>query len=222
MLLSTKAGLRSYLCLTDRILSKYKPTNQLVAVKIIDIDAADFRSKGEDTVKDVLRETAALRALKESHARNINLIYDAFFLASYVWIVSQYCPGGSVRTLVSPASQLSVRSGRPLHFLVFSSYIEEFRSVPEIMVLSAHDLLCTPDLPSSTVGKTFSPPWLRPSHPVTLSIILIKCYLSDCLCLILDDGLSFVHSPFSLNVNLLHIFSCQADWLPSLPRKSSG
>ncbi len=81
--------------------SKYIPTNEVVAVKIIDIDAADFKSRGEDTVKDVLRETAALRALKESNAKNINIIYDAFVMASYVWIVSQYCPGGSVRTLVS-------------------------------------------------------------------------------------------------------------------------
>lgn len=73
----------------------------MVAVKIIDIDAADYSSKGEDTAKDVLRETGALRALKESNAKNINVIYDAFFLASYVWIVSEYCPGGSVHTLVS-------------------------------------------------------------------------------------------------------------------------
>ncbi|KAI9779775.1 MAG: hypothetical protein M1816_003339, partial [Peltula sp. TS41687] len=50
-------------------------------------------SKGEDTAKDVLRENGALRALKESNARNINVIYDAFFLASYVWIVSEYRPG---------------------------------------------------------------------------------------------------------------------------------
>ena len=82
-------------------LSKYVPNNQLVAVKIIDVDNADFRTKGEDTVKDVLRETGALRALKESNAKNINIIYDAFFFGSCVWIVSEYCPGGSVRTLVS-------------------------------------------------------------------------------------------------------------------------
>lgn len=73
----------------------------MVAIKVIDVDAADFRTKGEDTVKDVLRETGALRALRESNAKNINLIYDAFFFGSNVWIVSEYCPGGSVRTLVS-------------------------------------------------------------------------------------------------------------------------
>ena len=81
--------------------SNHIPENKVVAVKIIDIDATDFRTKGEDTARDVLRETEALRTLKASKARNINLIYDAFFMANYVWIVSEYCPGGSVHTLVS-------------------------------------------------------------------------------------------------------------------------
>ncbi|KAI9802414.1 MAG: hypothetical protein M1825_002797 [Sarcosagium campestre] len=83
-----------------------RATNQVVAVKIIDLDASDYKlnikpgDDGDDTLTDFFRETEALKTLRERNARNINVIYDCFNFASEVWIVSEYCPGGSVSTLM--------------------------------------------------------------------------------------------------------------------------
>jgi len=75
----------------------------VVAVKIVNIDdmdfAADFHQRDE-TVKDFRKEVGILQQLKDSGARNVNLIHDAFDLHSQLWIVSDYCTGGSVRTLM--------------------------------------------------------------------------------------------------------------------------
>ncbi|KAI9806863.1 MAG: hypothetical protein M1833_002520 [Piccolia ochrophora] len=82
-----------------------RSTNQVVAVKIIDLDASDYKlnnkpGEDDDTLKDFFRETEALKTLREKQAKNINVIYDCFNFASDVWIVSEYCPGGSVSTLM--------------------------------------------------------------------------------------------------------------------------
>jgi len=75
----------------------------LVAVKIMDIDSSDYnvdlRAK-DDAIKDYTREISILHALKQGNAKNINIIYDAFGFHSQLWIVSEYCPGGSVHTLM--------------------------------------------------------------------------------------------------------------------------
>lgn len=42
-----------------------------------------------------------MKQLKDSKAKNVNMIYDAFAIHSQLWIVSEYVAGGSVRTLVS-------------------------------------------------------------------------------------------------------------------------
>jgi len=75
----------------------------VVAVKIVNIDDMDFSAdplQRDETVKDFRKEVGILQQLKDSGARNVNLIHDAFDLHSQLWIVSDYCTGGSVRTLM--------------------------------------------------------------------------------------------------------------------------
>lgn len=84
---------------------------QLVAVKIMDVDTADYhmdiRNKDE-AIKDFTKEISILQALKAGNAKNINLIYDAFSFHSQLWIVSEYCPGGSVHTLMKACPRLGL------------------------------------------------------------------------------------------------------------------
>jgi len=76
---------------------------KIVALKIMDIDSSDYRmnpAEKDEAIKDFIKETSILQTLKEAKARNINTIYDAFDFPSQLWIVSEYCPGGSVHTLM--------------------------------------------------------------------------------------------------------------------------
>ena len=78
-------------------------TSTLVAVKIVNIDDMDFSAdprERDETVKDFRKEVGILQQLKDSGARNVNLIHEAFDLHSQLWIISDYCTGGSVRTLM--------------------------------------------------------------------------------------------------------------------------
>ncbi len=47
-----------------------------------------------------MHEIKVLKQLKDSKTKNVNIILDAFQIHSQLWIVNEYCPGGSVRTLV--------------------------------------------------------------------------------------------------------------------------
>lgn len=78
-----------------------------MAVKIIDVDEGDYRDKhnADDTIADFIKETGTLKRLKDSNARNINKIFDAFDWHSQLWLVSEYCPGGSVHTLMKATPQ---------------------------------------------------------------------------------------------------------------------
>lgn len=58
------------------------------------------REAQDDSIQDFLKETAILRQLRDSQAQNVNVLYDAFPFSSQLWIVSEYCPGGSVHTLM--------------------------------------------------------------------------------------------------------------------------
>ena len=85
-----------------------------MAVKIIDIDNADYKLSREikdQAIKDFVNETKILHTLKDSKAKNINTIHSAFAFYSQLWIVSDYCPGGSVSTLMkaSPRPGLEER-----------------------------------------------------------------------------------------------------------------
>lgn len=76
---------------------------QVVAVKIIDIDHGDFMSpRLADTCSDLLKEIKALKLLSRGGARNINLVIDAIPVGQAMWVVTEYCAGGSVSTLMKP------------------------------------------------------------------------------------------------------------------------
>ncbi|KAK3706323.1 hypothetical protein LTR37_012838 [Vermiconidia calcicola] len=86
-----------------------KKSGNLVAVKIINTDDTDYATNTldkDDTIKDFRKEVDILLQLKDSKAKNINMILDAFALQEQLWIVCEYCTGGSVRTLMraNPAS----------------------------------------------------------------------------------------------------------------------
>lgn len=78
-------------------------TNQLVAVKIIDIEESDTVSpKLADTYSDLLKEINALKLLSDTGARNVNHVLDALPVGQSMWVITEYCAGGSVATLMKP------------------------------------------------------------------------------------------------------------------------
>jgi serine/threonine protein kinase len=77
-------------------------TADIVAVKIIDIDESDtVNPRNADSYSEFLKEIAALKILSENKAWNINHIIDALLVGQTTWMITEYCGGGSVATLVS-------------------------------------------------------------------------------------------------------------------------
>ena len=75
-----------------------------MALKVVDVDPHDFKVhflEKDESIQTVLHEIKILTQLRDSNAKNINLIIDAFPIHSQLWIVTEYCPGGSLHTLVS-------------------------------------------------------------------------------------------------------------------------
>ncbi|KAK9447931.1 kinase-like domain-containing protein, partial [Limtongia smithiae] len=66
---------------------------RVVAIKVLNLDTA------EDEVKDVRREVALLSQLKQGDAQNIVRYHGSHLVGSRLWIIMDYCAGGSVRTL---------------------------------------------------------------------------------------------------------------------------
>ncbi|KAG6014578.1 hypothetical protein E4U43_006393 [Claviceps pusilla] len=80
-------------------------TGQLVAVKIIDIEEGDTADpKLADTYSDLLKEINALQLLSESGAKNINHVIEALPVGQSMWMITEYCAGGSVATLMRPTA----------------------------------------------------------------------------------------------------------------------
>ena len=80
------------------------PSRKVVAVKVMDIDSMDYktvRDFRDESIKDFIHETKVMKQVKDSGARNINELIEAVSIHSQLWLVCEYCPGGSVRTLVS-------------------------------------------------------------------------------------------------------------------------
>lgn len=78
-------------------------TGKVVAVKVLDIDEADFQAFGDmrdEQLRDFNKEIAILRRAQESGAENLNQMIEAFSVHSQLWLVCEYCPGGSVKTLM--------------------------------------------------------------------------------------------------------------------------
>jgi serine/threonine protein kinase len=81
--------------------SKSRKTNQVVAVKILDVDKPDY--DGDNALDETLKEISVLRQLSDSNAKHyVNIIEEALPVHNELWIVSEYCPGGSVFTLMKP------------------------------------------------------------------------------------------------------------------------
>lgn len=75
-----------------------------MAVKILEVDAVDFQAHLTDrdqTAQDFLKELKTLQQIQSYNAPNVNKIYEVLEVYSQFWIISEYCPGGSVHTLVS-------------------------------------------------------------------------------------------------------------------------
>ncbi|KAK4465365.1 serine threonine-protein kinase nak1 [Cladorrhinum samala] len=83
-------------------------TGSLVAVKIINIEEGDRAAPGvSDTFAEILREVSTVKLLRASGAKNINFIIDALLIGHSMWMVTQYCGGGSVATLMRPTGFLN-------------------------------------------------------------------------------------------------------------------
>lgn len=77
---------------------------EVVAIKVIDIDDADYHAFGESKEEQILdfqKEIRVLRNAGESDAPNLNRMIEAFAVHSQLWLICEYCPGASVKTLVS-------------------------------------------------------------------------------------------------------------------------
>lgn len=82
-------------------------SGRLVAVKIISIDEGDSLAPGAaDTFKDILKEVNTLKKLGDSGAKNINTVIETLLVGPAMWIVTEYCGGGSVSTLMRPSGGL--------------------------------------------------------------------------------------------------------------------
>jgi len=86
--------------------TRAKPS-RAVAVKIISIEEGDTFSPGAaDTFNDILKEVNTLKLLGSSGAKNINIVVDSLLVGQSVWIVTEYCAGGSVSSLMRPTGGL--------------------------------------------------------------------------------------------------------------------
>lgn len=80
-------------------------SSKLVAVKIIDIEESDtLNPKLADTYSEFLKEINALKLLGEGGAKNVNHVLDALPVGQSMWMVTEYCAGGSVATLMKPTA----------------------------------------------------------------------------------------------------------------------
>lgn len=82
-------------------------SGKLVAIKIISIDEGDSLAPGAaDTLNDILKEVNTLKKLGESGAKNVNVVVDTLLVSHSMWMVTEYCAGGSVSTLMRPSGGL--------------------------------------------------------------------------------------------------------------------
>ncbi|KAK1756470.1 hypothetical protein QBC47DRAFT_380008 [Echria macrotheca] len=105
-LLSELIGKGSYGRVYKASDTRAKPP-RLVAVKIISIEEGDTVSpRMADTFKDILREVNTLKLLSSTGAKNINFVLDTILVGPSVWIITEYCAGGSVASLMRPTGGL--------------------------------------------------------------------------------------------------------------------
>lgn len=120
-------------------------TGELVAIKIVNTDDVDYVSHTldkDDTIRDFRKEVDILQQLKDSNAKNVNMIHNAFDLQEQLWIVSDYCTGGSIRTLMR--AQPATHPGLEEQFIipVARELAVAIKSVHDIGVIH-RDIKCT-------------------------------------------------------------------------------
>ncbi|KAK8070593.1 STE/STE20/YSK protein kinase [Apiospora hydei] len=80
-----------------------RQTGGVVAIKMVDIEEGDGVKPGAaDTYGDIQKEISTLKLLRDVGAANVNLVVDAFMVEQSMWIITDYCAGGSVATLMKP------------------------------------------------------------------------------------------------------------------------
>ncbi|TVY35299.1 Serine/threonine-protein kinase [Lachnellula subtilissima] len=85
--------------------SKDMSTGAIVSVKIIDIDESDtLNPRNADAYGEFLKEVNALKILSENNARNINHVIEALPVGPAMWMVTEFCAGGSIATLMKPTA----------------------------------------------------------------------------------------------------------------------
>lgn len=96
---------------TKLISSRQLSSKKVVAIKVLDIDDADFRTYGDqkdEQIKDFNREIRILRQAQDSGAENLNPMIEAMSVHSQLWLICEHCPGGSVKTLVRNPPDLDI------------------------------------------------------------------------------------------------------------------
>ena len=81
--------------------SVHKVSQQQYAIKVMDADAVDIRANVkfmDESIKEFMHETKVLKRI--AGAPNVNQIFDVMEVEAQLWIISEFVPGGSVRTLV--------------------------------------------------------------------------------------------------------------------------
>ena len=68
-------------------------TGQVVAIKIIDVENA------EDEVEDIIQE---ISILSELHSAHVTQYHGSFLKGSDLWIIMEFCSGGSCADLLKP------------------------------------------------------------------------------------------------------------------------
>lgn len=78
-----------------------------MAIKILNLDTAEgtlvhvLNSFIVDEVADIRTEIALLTQLKLADVQNVTRYYGSHLFGSKLWIIMDYCHGGSIRTLVA-------------------------------------------------------------------------------------------------------------------------
>lgn len=90
-----------------------------MAVKIIDIDESDtLNPRLADTYSEFMKEVNALKILSDSKAMNINHVIEALPVGTAMWMITEYCGGGSIATLVS----IQFTSGAVMHMHMLTGH----------------------------------------------------------------------------------------------------
>ena len=72
----------------------HNQTRAQVAIKVLNLDTA------EEEVTDIQKEIVLLQSLKAGDAQNVCKYHGSFLNGTRLWIIMDYCEGGSIRTLM--------------------------------------------------------------------------------------------------------------------------